>query len=194
MTLRWFYRIDESGIVYSDILILSTLRIQARHGYDIKRSLEESFGGFLTLTNSMLYPALQRFEEMGAVRREVVRQEGRPDRHIYSLTDRGNEVMHDLLCDFPPEIARRDAEFQVRAAFFGLLMPEERIAILETRKATLTKRRNTLPRLKAVPHDSQIMPYLTSLLTLREQQFQRELDWIEQCIQEQQLLIGGDKQ
>lgn len=140
------------------------------------------------MTNSMLYPALKRFEEINAVEREVVRQEGKPDRHIYQLTDRGHEVMLDLLRDFPPEVAKRDAEFLVRASFFGLLEPAERIEILLTRKSVLTQRSANIPHTWNIPHNIQLMPYLNRVLTLREQRFQQELAWIEELLQEQRLL------
>jgi DNA-binding PadR family transcriptional regulator len=36
----------------------------------------------VSLNNNVLYPALKQFEELGAVVREVVPQEGKPNRHI----------------------------------------------------------------------------------------------------------------
>lgn len=175
--------------MYADILILSALSTRPQHGYEIKKSLEGIFGGFFTLTNSMLYPALRCFEEMGAVQCAVVRQEGKPDRHIYRLTDRGIEVMQDLMRDFPPELAKRDAEFLVRVSFFGLLDPQERLDILKTRRSVLSRRQANIPhmreRLSATPQ----VPFANRVLMFREQQFQLELDWIDGLIQEQALLL-----
>jgi DNA-binding PadR family transcriptional regulator len=175
--------------VYTDILILASLRQRAQHGYEIKKSLERRLGGFFTLTNSALYPALQRFEEMGAIRREVVQQEGKPDRHIYHLTSRGGEVMLDLLRDFSSEKAKRNAEFLVRVAFLDMLDPSERIAILKARQQSLQIRKANLPRLgKSVPRTPE-PSFLGELLLFREQQFQLELDWIERLIQQQERLL-----
>lgn len=175
--------------MYTDILILSALHRQPQHGYEIKKSLESLFGGFLTLTNSMLYPALQRFEEMGAVRREVLRQEGKPDRHIYHLTDLGIAVMLDLMRDFPPEVAKREAEFLVRVAFFDLLEPQERLDILQARQSVLSRRQANIPRMRESLNSIGRLPFVGHVLTFREQQFQHELDWIEALIQEQQRLL-----
>lgn len=175
--------------MYTDILILSALHRQPQHGYEIKKSLESLFGGFLTLTNSMLYPALQRFEEMGAVRREVLRQEGKPDRHIYHLTDLGIAVMRGLMRDFPPEVAKREAEFLVRVAFFDLLEPRERLDILEGRQSVLSRRQTNIPRMRETLNGARRLPFVGHVLTFREQQFQLELDWIEALIQEQRRLL-----
>jgi DNA-binding PadR family transcriptional regulator len=92
------------------------------------------------VTNSQLYPALARFQEMGAVEREVVVQVGRPDKHLYRLTSVGSEVLHALLVDFTAETARRETEFYVRVAHFDLLTPAERMVILGRRRDVLSLR------------------------------------------------------
>ena len=73
------------------------------------KSLENIFGGFFHNDKQYALPRAQRVEEIGAVQQEVVRQKGKPNRHIYQVNRQGREVMLDLLRDFPPEIAKRDA-------------------------------------------------------------------------------------
>lgn len=172
-----------------DILILTVLRRSPQHGYEIKKAIEAITADLFPLSNSLLYPALRRFEEMGAVQREVIPQEGKPDRHLYRLTDRGLEVMHSLLRDFPPEVARRDGEFWVRASYFGLLEPMERLEILRARKHVLEQRLANFARLRALPVDEQAQDSLSQVLTFREQRFQQELAWIEEATQAQQRLL-----
>jgi DNA-binding PadR family transcriptional regulator len=77
--------------MYSEILILAMLRPGPRHGYDIKKDIERALGGTVSLNNKTLYLTLKRFEEIGAVTRQVLSQEGKPNRHIYQLTERRNE-------------------------------------------------------------------------------------------------------
>ena len=172
-----------------DLLILAVLRRRPQHGYELKKSIEAITADLFPLSNSLLYPALRRFEEMGAVQREVVPQEGKPDRHLYHLTDRGTEVMQSLLRDFPPEVARRDGEFWVRASFFGLLEPTERLEILRARKQVLERRLANFPRLRALESDEQAQDFLSQVLAFREQRFQHELAWIEEAMQTQQRLL-----
>lgn len=172
-----------------DILILAVLRRRPQHGYELKKSIEAITADLFPLSNSLLYPALRRFEEMGAVQREVVPQEGKPDRHLYRLTDVGLEVMQSLLRDFPPEAARRDGEFWVRASFFGLLEPAERLEILRARKQVLERRLANFPRLRAMETDELAQDSLRQVLAFREQRFQHELAWIEEAIQAQQRLL-----
>src|SRR6266702_2766030 len=123
--------------MYSEILILAMLRPGPRHGYDIKKDIERALGGTVTLNNKTLYLTLKRFEEVGAVTRQVVPQEGKPNRHLYQLTERGIELLQASLRDFPTSQATSEAEFFTRVAFFDLLETHEREAILTKRLAYL---------------------------------------------------------
>ncbi len=123
--------------IYAEIVILAMLRQRPQHGYEIKKGIDQVFGGTVALNNTILYPTLKRFEEMGTVVRQVVQQEGKPNRHIYHLTERGIELLHTSLCDFPASQAANEAEFFTRVAFLEYLEPQEREAILKKRLAYL---------------------------------------------------------
>jgi DNA-binding PadR family transcriptional regulator len=166
--------------VYVDILILANLTFRPQHGYEIKKSVEQVHGPDFMLNNGMLYPTLRRFEEMGAIEREVERQQGKPDRHIYHLTALGREILHDLLVEFPPEVARGQNEFLVRVSFFDQLEPHERRAILAAREAVLSSQLANHERILAMVERERLpMPaYAQHTLTFQTQQVQRELDWI----------------
>ncbi|QBD83301.1 PadR family transcriptional regulator [Ktedonosporobacter rubrisoli] len=172
--------------MYVDILILAELTSQPYHGYELKRRVERILGGTVTINANQLYPTLRRFEEMGAVSREVERQLGKPDRHIYSITDRGLEVLQDLLQDFPPEIARSDAEFGSRVAYFHLLEPRARLAILTTREQALRHHLQHLEqsqKLVSENNASQLF-YVAHFLSFQQQQLQHELAWLSSLIKE----------
>ena len=52
--------------MYFDILMLRVLADGPQHGYEIKKSVERILGG-RSINNNVLYPALRRFEEQGAI-------------------------------------------------------------------------------------------------------------------------------
>jgi DNA-binding PadR family transcriptional regulator len=136
--------------VYLDILTLFLLADRPAHGYELKKRVEQVMGAGVTLNNNVLYPALHRFEEMGAVERNaVVVQQGRPSRHVYRLTDVGREVLGALIRDFPPADAIVDAEFRTRVACFDLVDDEVRREIVETRLTALRARLAHLRKLAA---------------------------------------------
>lgn len=162
--------------MYVEILILEQLRDRPRHGYEIRKTVERVLG--FGLNSNTLYPALKRFEEMGAVQREVEHQEGRPDRHVYRLTAIGQDVFEDLLREFPPEVAKDENEFQVRVAFFHLLDTAAREEILAARRAVLEGKLAHLERM-ADDAASVDYPYARQVVEFNGDQVKEELDWID---------------
>ena len=122
---------------YLEIVILAVLSKKDRHGYEIKKVFETIFGNMITINNNSLYTYLHRFERMGAVVSESEHVEGKPDRLVYRLTDKGREILRDMVMDYTPDIARNDYEFFSRVTFFSLLEPGERLRILGTRRKAL---------------------------------------------------------
>lgn len=171
--------------MYVDILILALLMTRPRHGYEIKRQVQGIIGGIVSINNNQLYPALRRFEEAGAITREVVHTPGKPDKHVYQLTDRGEEILQDLLRDFTPEQARDDVEFQVHVAYFFLLEPEARLAILATREAVLREWQAHLEQsLIQAGKRAEYQHFAQHIITFNLQRIQHELDWIAQLREE----------
>ncbi len=165
--------------MYSDILILAMLSNKSMHGYEIKKSVERVLSNSIALNNKVLYPALKRFEEMKAVEREVVRQEGKPDRHIYRITDAGRESMQMLLQDCSPEIIRNDTEFLVRVSMFALLEREARLEILRTRAEIVSKKITHIQEMRKLAHENRANTYAAEVIAFQEQQDRHELEWIQ---------------
>lgn len=122
-------------VAYIDILILRHLSRHPAHGYELRKRIETTTG--FSLNNNSLYPALRRFTEAGAVTMTAEEQEGRPARHVYTLTGLGRELLHDLLAELPPEQAGDEFEFFTRLGQFSFLLPEERLRILDARDEAL---------------------------------------------------------
>lgn len=170
--------------MYGEILILAMLKQRPQHGYEIKKSIDLVLGGAVAMNNKVLYPALKRFEEMGVVEREVVRQEGKPDRHIYHLTDLGIEVFQAYLREFTPEQAASHAEFLTRVAFFDYLTPEERIDILETRLAYIQRHLEHTDKLQSMVNTGHASSYAQRVLAFHTQSLQNEYRWLASWIEE----------
>lgn len=177
--------------MYSEILILAMLRSGPRHGYDIKKDVERALGGTVSLNNKTLYLALKRFEEIGAVTRQVISQEGKPNRHLYQLTERGIELLQAYLQDFPPSQAASEAEFFTRVAFFDLLEAEEREAILTRRLAYLEGCLSYLQTMQQMADAEDCAPTMgismsnaRRVLTFHLQRVRHEYQWIATWLEE----------
>ncbi len=77
----------------AELLILSLLEIQARHGYDISKLIEERSGGTVKFRVASLYPLLYRLEKRGWIQGRWVEKAGQRRRRYYRLTPSGHKVL-----------------------------------------------------------------------------------------------------
>ena len=72
----------------NELLVLSTLRGDAKHGYQIVLDVEEDSNGLVHFRHGTLYPILHRLEDSGLIRGTWSKLGGRR-RKIYALTAQG---------------------------------------------------------------------------------------------------------
>ena len=94
-------------------------------GYDMKKCFESSFGHFFPAGYGSIYPALATLARNGLVEYELVPQEGKPDRKVYSITDKGLEALLEGLSNPNPSHKIR-SEF-LATLWFAHLMPDEQV-------------------------------------------------------------------
>lgn len=101
-------------------------------GYEIKKLFEEDgFGHFAEASFGSIYPALSRLTEEGLVSVREESQEKRPDRKVYSITDKGRARFLEVL-NRPVQEDRNRSAFAF-AMLFSHLLPRERVlALLES--------------------------------------------------------------
>jgi DNA-binding PadR family transcriptional regulator len=77
--------------------ILSALSERACSGYDLAKQFDGSVGFFWKATHQQIYRELTRLEEKGLVSAEIIWQEGRPDKKLYRVTERGRKFLADWI-------------------------------------------------------------------------------------------------
>jgi PadR family transcriptional regulator len=77
----------------AELLILSLLEAQPRHGYDLSRLINLRSGGQLTFHIDSLYPLLYRLEERGWIKGRWVEKPGERRRRLYRVTTEGRRVL-----------------------------------------------------------------------------------------------------
>ncbi len=75
-----------------DLLLLSVLRGEPRHGYAVIASLREISGDAFDLPEGTVYPALHRLERDGLIQSDWTEVAGRR-RRVYQITGHGAETM-----------------------------------------------------------------------------------------------------
>jgi PadR family transcriptional regulator, regulatory protein PadR len=77
----------------AELLVLSLLNDQPRHGYDISRLIEIRSRGSLRFHVTSLYPLLYRLEEQGLVQGKWVEKAEQRRRRYYTLTPQGRKLL-----------------------------------------------------------------------------------------------------
>ena len=77
----------------AELLVLSLLEDQPRHGYDISRLIQIRSGGVLQFHVTSLYPLLYRMEERGWIESRWVEKAEQRRRRYYSLKAEGRKVL-----------------------------------------------------------------------------------------------------
>jgi PadR family transcriptional regulator, regulatory protein PadR len=77
----------------AELLILSLLEMQPRHGYDLSKLIESRSRGQLKFHVDSLYPLLYRLEERGWIKGAWVEKPGQRRRRFYNLTREGRRVL-----------------------------------------------------------------------------------------------------
>jgi DNA-binding PadR family transcriptional regulator len=162
--------------VYFDIMMLRVLADDDRHGYEIKKQVERILGG-RSINNNVLYPALRKYEEQGAIERVAAEADpGRPPRNVYRLTDAGHDLLQAMIRDADPALLGDDNEFQTRVAFFADLDADDRLRILGVRRGILEAR---IAHMESLRPDAQAEPWGLRVMDFSIGRYRDELAWID---------------
>jgi DNA-binding PadR family transcriptional regulator len=101
-------------------------------GYDMKKCFESSFGHFFPAGYGSIYPALATLARNGLVEYELVSQDGKPDRKVYSITDKGREALMEGLANPNPSHKIR-SEFLATLWFAHLMSAEQVNTVFENK-------------------------------------------------------------
>lgn len=94
----------ESKSLYA---LLGILSLRPRSGYEIKKLIEQSLIHFWREGYGQIYPNLKKLVEQDLATVHTERQRGRPDKRVYTITEKGREQLLQWLQkpidQLPPE-------------------------------------------------------------------------------------------
>jgi transcriptional regulator len=79
----------------AELLVLSMLEGQPRHGYDISKLIHSRSDGALRFHVTSLYPLLHRLEKQRLIEGRWVEKADQRRRRYYSLTAKGRQALRD---------------------------------------------------------------------------------------------------
>ncbi|MBS4213667.1 MULTISPECIES: PadR family transcriptional regulator [Neobacillus] len=106
-------------------VILGFLYEEPMSGYDIKQMMENSVSYFFDASFGAIYPALRKMEKEGLVEKQVIQQEGKPNKNLFAITEAGREQFQQYLnSPINPTVTRSDILIRI---FFGRFTTKEKI-------------------------------------------------------------------
>jgi DNA-binding PadR family transcriptional regulator len=100
-------------------------------GYEIKQKFEKLFSYFYNASYGTIYPTLSKMEKDGLITKQKIVQEGKPNKNIYRITDKGKEAFYAYLESDIQDIEIK-SDFMIRLYFGKMAEPELAIKWLET--------------------------------------------------------------
>ena len=117
-------------------IILGLVGSRPMSGYDIKRAFDRSLATYWNAGHSQIYTTLKGLAARRLVTSELVNQEGRPNRRVYSLTPAGRERLARWLDEPVPPRYTKD-EFLTKLFFCGQTSDQSALRHLETHLGAL---------------------------------------------------------
>jgi len=164
-------------------LFLSLLAKEPTHGYDLLQTYETLFSLALPPLNAgQIYTTLSRMERDGLVQKYAVEQEGKPDKQIYKLTGKGQQVLEEWL-GTPVSSPR------IKDNFYMKLIGGKMSGLMDARQLINIQRQHYLQNLHNLNHlalESEISKDPTRLILIQGAilHLKADLQWLELCEEE----------
>lgn len=88
--------------------ILATLGSESYSGYDLWKKFSQTSKYYWQATQQQIYRELGKLEKDGAIASELIPQEGRPNKKLYRVTDKGTEKLKTWLLEPAEPMAIRE--------------------------------------------------------------------------------------
>lgn len=163
--------------------ILAALNTGAQSGYDLLKGFSSGNGCFWQATQQQIYRELGKLEEQGLIVPEVVAQDGRPDKKLYSITPAGQHLLREWIAQ-PSKPTPIREELMVKVLAAHLVEPE---IILDELKRRQQQHQQQFEAYQeqwegmGCPHLSDLpLPLQCTCMTLRRG-IRYEQSWVDWC-------------
>jgi len=126
-------------MIEHELLFLGLLKDGPKHGYEIKRLIEEDLFPFVGLKIKSIYYPLKKMEKLGLIKKDVGREGRWPEKYVYSLTLKGEKIFDHLITESFLSIER--PYFNIDLSLYFLPYVEKKIARRQLRGRNLFLRR-----------------------------------------------------
>ncbi|MCW2278563.1 PadR family transcriptional regulator [Heliophilum fasciatum] len=161
-------------------VILGLLFEEPLSGYDIKQHFEKHFPDMFVASFGTIYPTLNRMEKEGYIKKEIIPQDGKPNKHLYHITAQGKEAFFTYLNGpVEPKVVKYD--FMMRLVFSHHVSSEQILTWL-THEASQLKA--DLLKFQALAKDDSLSSGRKLALKIGTAIHESGLAAVEECIAE----------
>ena len=156
------------------LIILGILKQGPKHGYEIKKIIKKELEVFASLENKSIYYPLKTMKEGGLIKKKSIpKEQGKIERHVYSLTPLGNKEFLKLAMTALLSQKRPFIDIDIPLYFLPHLDKKKVFAHLRLKKKFLEKVRKWLiSNLKRKdefsPHQKLLLKHHLNLLNAEE--------------------------
>lgn len=164
-----------------ELVILGLLKDMPRHGYEIRKQINEFITYFAGLEYESIYYSLKFLEKKGLVKKKITASKNRPDKYVYSLTEKGRQRFNNLLDSSFLHIQRPFFGIDLSLFFLSHLSQESARRKLRARLRILKKIESGLLRVYGEFKDKQ-PPHLLAILEHNLELMKAEIGFISSLI------------
>jgi len=151
----------------TEFAVLGLLSLEPMSGYDMKAFISQTIGYFWQESYGQIYPALRKLLGQGFITRRVKAQKGRPDRHVYRLTQKGRRRLNEWLTS-ETEPAPLRIELLLKLFFGGATSLPDQMrhieSLLRQQKERLKTYRHVVKNVLNPHRDEPLFPYWQATL------------------------------
>lgn len=164
-----------------EYILLGYLYEQPMHGYDLYRLLntDPSMNQIWSVKQAMLYAMLDKLEELGFLRSEMLNQGSYPVRKQFSITESGAAAFREWVSqpvDHPREVRQ---EFMARL-YFAFRLGRQDARLLLSRQQQVCMHWLDLHKQHAAELDED--PFGVILIDFKQAQMESILGWVIYCL------------
>lgn len=164
-----------------NLMLLGLLKDGPKHGYEIKKLVDEVISGFTGISSQSIYYPLTELEKKGFLTKAVGRSGKRPEKYVYKITKKGEEEFDRLLSKNLLMIQRPFLNVDLSLYFLQHAKADvlkrrfvHRLNGLRKVKKWIEEEQNNLQRNKALYHMVAITEHMMEMIKL-EINFTRRL-------------------
>lgn len=167
-----------------ELILLGLLKEGPRHGYELKRVIDEKISTFAPISAGSIYYTLKGLEKDGLVSMTRKKMGKYPEKEVYRITKKGEEKFKELLKETCFNIKRLYRSMDIVLYFMNYLKPEEVMGGLKNRigqiKGIREETRGIYAKVKREKY-----PYYIQAIAQRNIRFMdEEIEWMEEFIKE----------